>query len=81
MAESEEEYIEELGKMISDCALNSNWVCCTSNGELEDLSSDVSLLKNTVGLLCAIIVNHRIISLEQLKSLMENGFRINEVKP
>ena len=85
MAIGEQEYIMELGKSISERALGSNWTDCVLQqgehvGQLEEVISDVRLLQNTVGLLCAVIVNKKILSIEQLKDLMENGWRIGGEK-
>jgi hypothetical protein len=74
---SEFEYLKDLADEISDRALDGNWTL-DSIGDLQEMDNDIKLLKDAVGVLCAILTNNRVISLPQLKGLLKNGWRIRE---
>ena len=43
------------------------------------MSGDIKEISTAVGLLFAILINKRLISLKEVRSLLPNGFRIKEV--
>ncbi len=69
------EELRELKRKLEPVLSTGN---CTSGGAFEDLQEEVNLLKDAVLTLLAVVVEHRVLSLEELQDLLRYGWRIDD---